>query len=360
MIKIDFQEIIHKNAWQDFVYSQPFFTFLQTWQWGEFQKLNNNKIFRVGGYQGSNLLLTALVIKIKAKRGTFLLCPHGPLINPSVKNQTALSAEASAKVEEIYQAFTDYLTGLAKKEQANFFRLNSVLDNNLNNAKMLGSFNYTFAPIHQHAETTWLLDISKPADELFQNMRKTTRYLIKRAEKEGVEIIKDNSQEGIKTFIQLHKKHALKTHYEPFSEKYIANLFESFRPEEISLKFAKYKGEIEAASIIIKIGRQTTYYLAVSENKHPQFSPAYLLQWQSILEAKQQGSIWYNFWGISPDDNPKHPLHGVSLFKKGFGGQILDLLHAYDLPINKKYYLNWLIETFRSKRRGYYYLKPKI
>jgi len=350
MIKIDFQEITHKNAWRDFVYNQPFFTFLQTWQWGEFQKCNNHKIFRIGGYQGNQLILTALIIKIEARRGAFLLCPHGPSIKPSVQNQT----------DEIYKIFTVYLKNLAKKEKVNFIRLSSVLENNLENSKMIQNLGYAFAPIHQHAETTWLLNITKPEEELRQNMRKTTRYLIKRAEKEGVKIAKDNSPEAIEKFIKLHKQHASKTHYEPFSEKYIAALFTAFSPEEISLKFARYENEIEAASIIIKTGEQAAYYLAVSENKHPQFSPAYLLQWRSILEAKAGGAQWYNFWGVSPNNNPKHPLYGVSLFKRGFGGQTLDLLHAYDLPISKKYYLNWLIETVRSKKRGYYYLKPKI
>ena len=350
MIKIDFQEIIHKNAWRDFVYNQPFFTFLQTWQWGEFQKFNNHKIFRIGGYQSSQLVLTALVIKIEARRSTFLLCPHGPLIEPPAKNQ----------IGEIYKNFTVYLKDLAKREKVDFIRLSSVLENNLENSQMIQNLGYAFAPIHQHAETTWLLNIAKPEEELMQSLRKTTRYLIKKAEKEGVEIIKNNSESAIQKFIELHKKHASKTHYEPFSEKYISALFTAFSPEEISLKFAKYENEIEAASIIIKTGMQAAYYLAVSENKHSQFSPAYLLQWRSILEAKAGGAQWYNFWGVSPDDNPKHPLHGVSLFKKGFGGQTLDLLHAYDLPISKKYYLNWVIETVRSKKRSYYYLKPKV
>lgn len=348
-MKINFKEISEQTVWQKFVLNSSFFTFLQSWSWGQFQKMNGNKIFYLGGYLNDRLVLTALIIKFTARRGTFLLCPHGPLLDPSLTEQ----------IVEVYSQFTSFIKNLAKTEKADWFRLNSLLENNLANAERLKKLGYLFAPIHQHAETTWLLNIQAAPVKLLQKMRKTTRYLINRATKEGVTIVKDNSEEGIEAFIKLHQKHAAKTNYEPFSPKYIKNLFIAFNNEEISLKFAKYNGEVEAAAVIIFAGREAAYYLAVSENKHPQFSPAYLLQWHSILEARNKGAERYNFWGVAPDENHNHPLHGVSLFKKGFGGEMLDLLHAYDLPISAKYWLNWLIEKIRSNKRGYYYIKPK-
>lgn len=348
LLKIDFQEIINEKTWNGFLHEQPWYTFLQSFEWGEFQKLNKNKIFRIGGYLNGKLALISLIIKIKAKRGSFLLCPHGPLI----------AETANTDKHEIFAQFTDYLRDLSKKENVAFFRLCPVLENTAENNAMLSTMGYRFAPIHQHAETTWLLDLDKSPEILLSDMRKTTRYLIKRAEKEGVKIAEDNSETAIAEFIKMHKVHAKQTNYEAFSGKYIVNLFKAFG-NNISLKFAKYNGDATAGSVIIYSGAEAAYYLAVSDNKHPQFSPAYLLQWAGITQAKNRGVKRYNFWGISPDANPNHPLAGVSLFKRGFGGYTMDLAHARDLPVSWRYWLNWLIEKVRAQKRGYYYLKPE-
>ena len=67
----------------------------------------------------------------------------------------------------------------------------------------------------------------------------------------------------------------------------------------------------------------------------------------------------YNFWGVSPDKDLPHPISGVSHFKRGFGGKQFDILHAQDLPLRPIYALNWIVETVRRKRRGYYFTKPE-
>lgn len=345
---IKFFHITDQKIWRDFVGATEFYTFLQSWEWGSTQEGLGEKIFRVGLFKNNELLSVALLIKIKARRGTYLLCPHGPLFKRGIAPNS------------LFMDWADYLKVLGKSEQADFIRLATVLPNNLDSAKLFNDSGFVFAPMHQHTETTWILNLNRTRDELFSQMRKTTRYLIKRAEKEGVIIKSAAGDEDIDKFCQLHHKHSQKTGYEPFSKSFIKQLFKSFSADQISLKFALYENQIEAASVIIYSGQTAAYYLAVAETRHPKFSPAYLLQWQSIIEAKNKGCTSYNFWGISPDNNPKHPLAGVSLFKQGFGGEVRDLLHAYDYPLTKKYYLNWLVETFRRIKRGYYYIRPKL
>ena len=76
--------------------------------------------------------------------------------------------------------------------------------------------------------------------------------------------------------------------------------------------------------------------------------------WESIKEAKNRGMKYYNFWGIAPDKARKnHPFYGITHFKKGFGGYKKELLPAQDLPVSVKYWFNWVIETFRSIKRGF-------
>ena len=67
-----------------------------------------------------------------------------------------------------------------------------------------------------------------------------------------------------------------------------------------------------------------------------------------IKEAKKRNLKHYNFWGIAPNDNPRHRFAGVTLFKTGFGGKRIDWLHARDLQISPFYYLTYFFETVRK------------
>jgi lipid II:glycine glycyltransferase (peptidoglycan interpeptide bridge formation enzyme) len=107
----------------------------------------------------------------------------------------------------------------------------------------------------------------------------------------------------------------------------------------------------------IRFWKTCVYYIATSDIVNHKFSPNYLCQWEAIKQAKADGCEIYNFWWVSPDDNPNHPIAGVTKFKRKFWWYDYSLLHAQDLPLNYKYWFNWIIETIRRKKRGYYYKK---
>jgi lipid II:glycine glycyltransferase (peptidoglycan interpeptide bridge formation enzyme) len=79
----------------------------------------------------------------------------------------------------------------------------------------------------------------------------------------------------------------------------------------------------------------------------------YLLQWEAIKEAKKRDKSIYNFWGIAPDTKRRHPWQGLSLFKKGFGGRLVEYLHAKDLPLSPLYFATYCYETLRKWKKGY-------
>lgn len=393
---MDMKEIKNPEEWDNFIFSQPFYTFMNSWAWGEFNKLSGSKIFRLGFYDKikGSLQSVVLMIKVNAKRGTHLFCPYGPIIRAHDKKNIC---------DDYLDILGKIIGGMKKicsEENACFLRINPPILSSRETLEKFKKIGFKFAPMHVHAEDTWLLDLSQeksstlryrdtinlPAqnsisalenkysdDEMLRNMRKTTRYMIKRAEKEGVVVEKNNSKDAILKFIQMHKSHAIRdkgNQYVPFSNEYIFNLFKVFPDQDINLMYAYYLDEnigkemltftkiekyIEAMLVSIKYGKTTAYYLGASDIRHPKFSPAYILQWEAIKKARHEGCAFYNFWGVAPDDNPRHPLSGVSLFKKGFGGYNYRLLHVQDMPISCNYWINWAVESLRRVKRGYYY-----
>lgn len=335
---IEIRKIDHKKIWEDFVLSDKKASFLQSWNWGAFQELMGEKIFRLGLFEKDKLVGVALIIKVHAKRGNHFICPAGPLIN--WENQSH------------FQILIEYLKKLAKKEKISFIRIRPPIEDHKENRDLFQNLGFRSSPMHLHAERSWLLDITVGEETLLANMRKTTRYLIRRAQREGVVILKSKKTEDVDYLYRLQKETVVRHHFVPFSRNHFLNLFKVFSADDqAELFLAKYKGEVIAAAIIMFYGQEAVYHYAASSSKYAKIPNSYLLVWKAILEAKKRGFQTFNFWGIAPPDKPYHRFAKLTLFKKGFGGREKVFLHAQDLPLNGWYLVNWLIETIRKKIR---------
>jgi len=247
---------------------------------------------------------------------------------------------------------------IAKNEKSDFIRFNSPISNTISNKKSFEKLWFINAPMHEHAEDTHLLNLNPSEDELLSNIKKDDRYYINRAVKEWVEIVFWNTKEQIEILTSMHIEHSKKIWYHPFTSDFINNLYNVFW-DNITTISARFNWNIESILMTIRFAKTCVYYIATSDIKNPKFSPNYLCQWEAIKNAKKQWCETYNFWWVSPDNNPKHPIAGVSKFKRKFAWYDYSLLHAQDLPITKKYWFNYLIETIRRKKRWYYYKKPE-
>ncbi len=323
------------------------YTFLDSRVRGEIHISDGHKVLRYGIFDDKILIWTILLILHTAKRGTYFLCPHGPLIMSGYSFFEILD-KIQGKLEEI-----------AKDYKASFIRLSSLLPHTTENTVAFENQRLKSAPIHAHAEETNILNLIPNEDDLTKNLRKTTRYMITRAIKEWVTITRSKNEEDITDLIAMHHMHSNrmngKLQYGAFSEHFIRDLLKYFG-DDCQIFRWEYGWNTECMVMTIRFGKMTAYYIGASDIRNPKFSPAYLTQWTAILYAKSVGCTSYNFWWVPPDNNPKHPLAGVGLFKRGFGGEDKFFIHAHDLVVNtRKYYLTRVIEKYRAWRRGYYY-----
>jgi len=331
---MEIKEINDKNIWENFLAQCQEKTFLQSWNWGEFQKIMGNKIWRLGVYDNQRLLSVVLVVKIEAKRGRFLLIQHGPI---------------SKKLFE-------ELKKIAKNEKCDFIRVAPLLEKNDENKKSLKDLGFRESPMHASAyEATWKLDITPSEEELLKNMRKTTRYLIRQAQKNPeIEIVKSDKIEDAELYQKLNEKVSKYQRFTPFSFDFVKNEFEVFaKDNQALLFFGKYKGEIISSALIIFWQGIGFYHQAALDPNYHKIPVAYLLQWEVIKEVKKRGCKLYDFWGyVDPKKEPRHPWAGPTLFKTGFGGKAYQYLKTQDFPMSKKYWLSFIFEKIRKIKRG--------
>jgi peptidoglycan pentaglycine glycine transferase (the first glycine) len=343
---MEIKEITQKDIWESFLWNLQEKTFLQSWHWGEFQGTMKNKIWRLGIYDRGKLNGLCLTAKIKAKRGTFFLIQHGPVLIDELK---------SAKPEAL-KTLLEGLKEIAGKEKISFIRMAPLWERAPENTAILKKLGFRESPMHANAyEATWKLDLAPSEEELLMKMRKTTRYLIRQAMKNrDVMIEKSSRLADVKLYQKLNIKAAQRQNFAPFSLEYVKNEFEVFsRDNQALLFFGKYKGEPAAAALIVFWSGIGFYHQAASDSKYARFSIPYLLQWEAIKEAKKRGCKLYDFWGfVDPRKNPNHPWAGPTLFKMGFGGYQKEYVKTQDLPLSKSYFLTYLFEKIRKTKRG--------
>jgi len=342
---MEIREINNKDIWEGFLLEREEKTFLSSCNWGEFNKLMGNKIWRFGIYIERELFSVALVVKIIAKRGSFLLLPHGP----NIKKQE------TRKKKQVLETLLEKLEEIAKEEKVDFIRISPIWERSEEDIKIFKDLGFRFGPIHIHPEASWKLDIIPSEEELLRKMRKTTRYLIRQAQKDrNIEIFQSQTLEDVEIFNKIHREVVKWQRFVPFSLEYFKNEFLAFQPDnQVSLFFGKYKEEIIASVYLIFWSNIGFYHQAALLPKYHKIPIAYLLLWEAIKEAKRRGCKIFDFWGfVDPQKKPKHPWAGPTLFKMGFGGRAFEYLKIQDFPLSKKYWLTYFFEKLRKIKRG--------
>ena len=336
MTEYEVEEVVSKDKWEEFILSRPEANFLQSWNWGVFHENLGKKVFRVGLYGGGKLFGAALCVKEVAKRGTYLTVAGGPI------------PFTGPRLERLMERIGE----IAKQEKCDFVRLRPQepdSDISKQTAKTLG---LKKSPLYLTADLTLQLDIRQSDEELLRQMRKSTRYEVKRAEREGIEVKMSQNPGDIQGFYENEIILAKKQHFVPFSYKFLYEQFRVLVKDNQAALFHAYKeSELLASAFIIFYNGEAVYHYGVSTPANVQWPGAHACQWTAIREAKRRGCGRYNFWGVAPKDEPHHRFAHLSVFKRGFGGEEVRYLPAHDLPISSRYPYIRLFELLRKKVR---------
>jgi len=339
MAQITVKPIEHKDEWEAFMATHPEGNFLHSWYWGAFYERLGRTVIRRGFYEGDTLVGVLLAIVEPAKRGRHLIIPGGPILD--WRNQ----ALTNAWVEES--------RNIAKQHHCVFIRIRPQLLDGPENRQFFRGLGFRKAPMHLHAELTSQLDLSKSDDELYRAMRKGTRYEMKRAKKLGIEVAAAKEETWLDEFYDLQVQTAKRQNFVPFSKRFLVEQFRVFAEADKVLMYrATHQGKLLAMAFIIFYGPEAAYHYGASTELARELPGAYAIQRQAIAEARRRGCRRYNFWGVAEHHQTKHRFYGVSVFKRGFGGEDVAYLPAHDLPIDTvRYKFTYLFETARRKSR---------
>jgi len=318
--------------------NHPEANFLQTSAWGKVYEIDGKETFYRGIEKDGKLVASALIILKPAKRGRYLEIPGGPLLDWD-------------KDREALEFFISEIRKLAEEHNCVFVRMRPNIYDTPEHLQLVREIGLIKSPMHLHAEHTVMIDLTKTEDELLADMRRQTRYDVRRSAKLGIVIEWANDEKAFDDFYDIQLQTAERQGFIPSTRQFIQAQRVAFG-DNARIYTASLDGDELAKGLILLQKPEAIYHEAASTDAGRKLPGAHALQWQIIKDAKEMGLKRYNLFGIAPPNSPYHRYAGVTTFKCGFGGEQVTFLPAHDLPVKKLHYeAVHALEELRKKRR---------
>lgn len=181
--------------------------------------------------------------------------------------------------------------------------------------------------------------------EVLAGMNQLWRRNVKRAAKEGVEITATASPEealaALADFHPLYVHTAERDRFTPRPESYFRIMVEALGAEDparITLYLARHEGDLVAATIGIRVGTHAWYSYGASSTAKREVRGSNAIQWRMIQDAIAAGAEVYDLRGITDTLAADDPHLGLIQFKVGTGGEAVEYVGEWDLPLNRPLY----------------------
>lgn len=407
---MEFVELSEKE-FLNYSKKSPYTSFYQMPEWAKVKKTNGWNSYFVGLKDKNKIVAATLLLSKKIKLfKTMFYAPRGFLLDYDNL--------------ELLKEFTEKIKEFIKTKDALFLKINPYVDyqertvdgdivENTEKKELFRTleslgFKHNGFYIEQDKKTDleprWIsvLDINgKSMDELYSEMRSSTKWRLNNSKKNALRII-EAKYDDLEEFKNLMKHTAERREFVDRPLSYYQDMFkildeknlvkvllieinfkelvelsektlketnakidelkENTRKEkqlkELYLEKERLEKKIEELNEIIKedgekkiisggwymlYGREIIYLFGASYKKYMKYNPQYLLQWEMINYAIDNNYEAFNFYGIDGNFNKESKGFGLFDFKRGFNAKVHELIGEFDLVIDKPRYLLYTI-----------------
>jgi lipid II:glycine glycyltransferase (peptidoglycan interpeptide bridge formation enzyme) len=180
----------------------------------------------------------------------------------------------------------------------------------------------------------------KTAEQLLAGMNQLWRRNIKKAAKAGV-VVSQGAVDDLQQFHPLYLETAERDHFTPRPIEYFQTMFNALLaedPDRIRLYLAHHEGDLVAATTWVRVGGHAWYSYGASSTAKRDVRGSNAIQWRMITDALEAGATVYDLRGITEGLEADDPHLGLIQFKVGTGGEAVEYLGEWDLPLNPLLY----------------------
>jgi lipid II:glycine glycyltransferase (peptidoglycan interpeptide bridge formation enzyme) len=181
-----------------------------------------------------------------------------------------------------------------------------------------------------------------------EKMRKKTRQYIRKAERAGVVTEETDDLERFHRVLRIVGE---RDRFAVHSLEYMERLKAGFG-DRLHVLMARVGSEDVGALMLVRMAERAWELYGGWSGTHAEERPFYLLKWRAIQRMRQLGVQRYDMWGLADTDDPKDPMHGVTEFKLGFGGDVVEWIGALETPVTRWLYPVWQLFGRRRLARA--------
>lgn len=302
-----------KEEYNRFVMENETGSFLQSWEWGDWQSALGRMVIKLKlKVESGETVGVMQLIKMPLPLGKwYLYAPYGPVLDLRFKIE-----DLRFLIQELKNKFPN----------AVFIRIEPKRVFNF----QLPAFS---SPIYKSANIqpgkTLVIDLTKTEDQLLSEMHHKTRYNIKVAQKHGVGIqdeftITNGHGLFFDEALQLISNTSIRQGFKTYTSEYYKKMVDFFtlhNREQVKLHIYKavYQNSVLATAFMVDFGFTRTFLFGGSSENYKNVMAPYLLHWKAMQDAKALGLTKYDFWGIETSSGA---TPGFVRFKLGFAPQL--------------------------------------
>lgn len=307
-----------RDAWNRFVACSPYGHILQSWEWGEIKGRTGWRPLRLALLDQAEIRAAAQVLirSLPYGVGRLAYVPKGPVLDYSDPG--------------LLDPMLDALRELATRERVISLKIEPEVVEPDPVAGSLLAEGLVPAPPVQMRSTIWV-DLSADEDEILARQKQKTRYNIRLAERKQVEV-RSGSSDDLPAWYRMYEVTSRRDTFTIHGLDYYRTVLEVLQPHGLAdLLLAYHEGDLLAGIIVFAFGHEAQYMYGASSNEKRNLMAPYLLQWRGMQWAKARGAQVYDLWGIPDRLDESEDLWGVYRHKRGYGGEIVRYIGAFDL-----------------------------
>ena len=371
---------LESEQFRKFADKYPDKSFYQTPEIANLRAENGWTPYYFGVEENGQIKAASMVVAKPAFLGkSIYYAPGGPLINYEDERLTAFFFKNLKNYAKSHNGYILHIEPYYEKIARD--RDGEPVEGGFNHEKALQNLHKLGFITLSHSDEpkySFALELKDQTEEkIFANMKRNTRNHIRKAEKMGVKI-RELKREELSIFKQITESTSARRNFTDKPLSYYEKMYDLFHPRgEVKFMLAGVSEDTLSRSIIadgaiterpspvttgasdpsrestisssstvplsaamfMTYGDEVIYLFSGSDEKYMKdYNAQYLIQWHMIKFALQNGFKRYNFYGIQglPDKSSKD--YGIYDFKKGFGGQVIEMIGTWELPIDYKFY----------------------
>ncbi len=163
------------------------------------------------------------------------------------------------------------------------------------------------------------------------------RRNVKKADKAGV-VVRPGDAADLSAFHALYLETAARDHFTGRPLAYFQQMWAAMTaeaPDRIRLYLAEHEGDLVAATTMVTVGAHAWYSYGASSSAKRDVRGSNAIQWRMMRDAAQLGAAVYDLRGITDTLDESDPHFGLIQFKLGTGGEAVEYVGEWDLPLNR-------------------------